>query len=123
MIDDDEAREILEEGAKQLGLEMEEGCEVKALYLNEDQMKCLISLTRGERTSIAIRSAFTGISIAAIIIFIVGGGYGWLTACLGSSAVAVRSHYYRKQWIQMRDELMFEIRKTEHTVVKKESDE
>ena len=122
-MDDREAREILEEGAKQLGLEMEEGCEVRALYLTEDQMKCLMSLTRGEHTSMTIRSAFTGISIAAIIIFIVGGDYGWLIASGVSLVFVQRAHYYRKQWVRMRDELMFEIRKTEHTVVEKEEQE
>jgi uncharacterized membrane protein len=90
--------------------------EVKAIYVNEAQMKCLMDLTRGERTSITIRSAFTGISIASIIIFIVGGGYGWLAASLVSLVAVQRAHYYRKQWVRMRDELMEEIRKTEHTV-------
>jgi uncharacterized membrane protein len=114
-MDDDEAREMLKEGAKQLGIDMEVG-EVKAIYVNEAQMKCLMDLTRGERTSITIRSAFTGISIASIIIFIVGGGYGWLAASLVSLVAVQRAHYYRKQWVRMRDELMEEIRKTEHTV-------
>ena len=119
-MNDNEARKILEEGAKQLGLELEDGCEVKALYVNEAQMKCLMDLTRGERTSISIRSAFTGISIAAIIIFIAGGGYGWLIATLIALMVIQRAHYYRRQWVRMREELMAEIRKTEHTVVEKD---
>ena len=122
-MNDDEARKILEEGAKQMGLELEEGCEVRALYVNEDQMKCLMGIMRGERTSISIRSASIGVAIASILVFIGGGGYGWLTACIIASTVAVRTHYYRKQWVRMRDDLMFEIRKTEHTVVEKEDQE
>ena len=113
MIDDEEAMEILKEGAKQLGLDLDHG-DVKAIYISEDQMECLMNLMRGERTSVTIRSAFTGISIAAIILFIIGGDYGWLAASLISLVFIQRANYYRKKWVRMRDELMEEVRKTEH---------
>jgi hypothetical protein len=115
MVDEEEAKELLREGAKQMGTELDEGVPVKALYINSSQMAVLMNCNKNIRFCEVIRAAGLGIGLSSIIIFIVGGGYGWLVSSLVAAVFAQRGSFYKKEWQQTYGAMMEIIRATEHT--------